>query len=198
MCSLFGRMCSLFGEMCSVWGRMCSISGEMCSVGGLMCSRCLLVWWAWSGLSGSYSGEAVERRAGVGTRGIDRRPTAVQSTARAREGRDGRRVGSEGMRRPRCLEDPGGIDGRSWGSGDREGGKVQPPFAQGERVGHHWLRDYTLCEYLGQVGLGATSMLECGMAGWIEVGWPQEAPLREGRRAEAVRGVGSALSGGRH
>ena len=57
----------------------------------------------------------------------------------SRVGRDRRRAGSEGMRRPRCLEDPGGIDGRSCGSGDREDGKVQPPFAQGERVGHRWL-----------------------------------------------------------
>lgn len=75
---------------------------------------------------------------------------AAQSTARARTWRDRRRAGSEGMRRPRCLEDPGGIDGRSWGSSDREGGKVQPPFAQGERVGHRWLSYNTLYEYAGQ------------------------------------------------
>jgi len=127
---------------------------------------------------------------------VPRVVVTAQSTTRARKGRDRRRAGSEGIRQPRCLEDPGEFDGRSWGSGDREGGKVQPPFAQGERVGHRWLRDYTLDEYVGQVGLCATSRLECGMAGWIEDGYPQGAPLQEGRRAEVIRGAGSALSGG--
>ena len=63
------------------------------------------------------------------------RLTTRHTVALAREGRDTRPAGREGRRQPRCWEDPGWIDGRPQGAADRKVGKVQPPFAHGERMG---------------------------------------------------------------